>query len=96
MNEQIKLIEIENNALDIMIEKLLMESKNCNQCQIHKAKINGLTKALQDFTNSNHRLENILNNKKNFQNKEGVGFGWQKQKKSSKKYHVSKLEKYFG
>ena len=34
------------HALDIMIEKVLMESKSCNQCETNKVKINELAKVL--------------------------------------------------
>ena len=60
LSNQIELIEKENSALNILVQKLLIENNMCNQCEIYKVKINDLTKALQGFTNSKHRLENIL------------------------------------
>ena len=72
---QIILIEKKNSDFNILVEKLLSENKSYSQFETYKAKINNLTKALQCLTNNKNNLENILENQKGFQNKEGLGFG---------------------
>ena len=106
LNDQIKLIERENSILGITIEQPLIENKIYNPCEIYKVKINDLTKALQGLiindltlalqglTNSKQRPKNILENQKSFQNKKGLGFEPQKQRKSNKRYLASKTKKY--
>ena len=52
LQEKMKLLKTKSNDLNTLVEKLLIESKTCKQCEIYKTKNNELTKALQGFTNS--------------------------------------------
>ena len=64
LHESINLLEKENNNLNILVEKLLIESKTCCWYETYKANINELTKALQVFSNSKNKLNDILDDQK--------------------------------
>lgn len=62
LNEEIKMIMIENDMLSVMTKKPLVEFYNYNKCKVFKAKIRNLNKILQCFATSKNKLTNILGN----------------------------------
>ena len=62
----------------MLVEKLLSQNKVFVECEILKAKNHKLSKALQNFTNSKNKVNDMLENKHNFQNRKGLGFGIKK------------------
>ena len=49
------MIEIENDMLNVMIEKPLVENNISSECKIFKAKIKELNEVLQGFTSSKEK-----------------------------------------
>ena len=95
--DKINQLEKENYDLNVLAEKLLTESKCCYECETYKAKNNKLLEALQSFTNSKNKLNDMLNNQHNFYKKYGLGFGKRKKNnKPSNRSYGSKTKKHFG
>ena len=46
LNEEIKMIKIENDMLSVMIEKQSFENYYCNKCKILKVEVRNLNKVL--------------------------------------------------
>ena len=79
------MIKIENDMLNIMIEKPLVENNICNKCKIYEAEIKDSSNVWQAFTSSIQKLKNMLENQKNFQNQNGWGFKQYNQRKVNTK-----------
>ena len=74
LNEEIRMIRIENDMLSVMTKKQLFESYYYSKCKVLEVEIWNLNKVLQGFAASKNKLTNIIGNQKDFSNKYGLGF----------------------
>ena len=66
LHENVKQLEKENHNLNMLVERLLIENRHYSKCEACKAKNDKLSRALQSFTNSKNRPNEMLDNQQKF------------------------------